>query len=58
VENRDIIEEVLKRIRERNACGGKTKFEWVKGHGGDEGNEGADKLAVQGASMKVEETNL
>ena len=55
VENRDIVEEVLKLIREREQAGGKTKFEWVKGHAGDEGNVGADRLAVKGATMPMEE---
>jgi ribonuclease HI len=55
VENRDIIEEILTLIREREQAGGATAFEWVKGHGGDEGNEGADRLAVRGAAMAKED---
>ncbi|KAF2672447.1 ribonuclease H-like protein, partial [Microthyrium microscopicum] len=48
VDNKDIIEEILSRIRDREKCKAKTQFEWVKGHGGSEENERADKLAVKG----------
>jgi ribonuclease HI len=51
VENRDLIEETLTVIRNREKCGGKTRFEWVKGHSDDEGNQGADELAVMGAML-------
>jgi ribonuclease HI len=51
VENRDLVEDVLELIRMREKSGAKTKFEWVKGHANDEGNVGADMLAVQGARM-------
>jgi ribonuclease HI len=49
VENKDLVEECLKLIEERHVCGVKTEFRWVKGHGTDEGNEAADRLAVRGA---------
>jgi ribonuclease HI len=55
VENKDLVEDTLKLIREREQMGGKTRFEWVKGHAGDIGNEGADRLAVKGAAMPMEE---
>jgi len=49
VENRDVIEEVLARIEEREVLGVGTHFEWLKGHDGTWGNEEADRLAVEGA---------
>ena len=49
VENKDIVENVLARIEERNTLQVQTKFEWVKGHAHHPGNVGADKLAVDGA---------
>jgi ribonuclease HI len=53
VENRDIVEEILELIRDRESCKGKTKFEWVKGHSGDAGNEAADSLAVKGITATL-----
>lgn len=49
VENKDIIENILSKIEERNAFGVKTLFEWVKGHANHPGNVEADKLAQDGA---------
>ena len=50
VENKDIIQEVLKMIQEREEIGARTEFEWVKGHTGErDGNSMADRLAVEGA---------
>ncbi|KAI9689350.1 MAG: hypothetical protein M1822_010001 [Bathelium mastoideum] len=49
VENRDIIEKVLEKIRLRDQVGSSTVFEWVKGHAKDPGNLAADGLAVLGA---------
>ncbi|KAL9097790.1 MAG: hypothetical protein Q9165_000116 [Trypethelium subeluteriae] len=49
VENRDIIEKVLEKIRLREEVGSRTVFEWVKGHAKDPGNLAADGLAVLGA---------
>jgi ribonuclease HI len=53
VENRDLIEEILARIEEREVLGIGTRFEWLKGHDGAWGNEEADRLAVEGARRKV-----
>ena len=49
VENKDLIENILAKIEERERLGVKTSFEWIKGHSNDEGNTQADKLAVDGA---------
>jgi len=53
VENRDLVEAITNKIREREKqYGSTTRFEWVKGHTGrDDGNSMADLLAVQGARM-------
>jgi ribonuclease HI len=51
VDNRDLVEPILERIRERLLAGGQTRFEWVKGHSTDAGNIAADSLAVQGAEI-------
>lgn len=50
VENRDIIEEILGRIEEREQVGVRTRFEWLKGHAQSVGNTEADRLAVEGAN--------
>ena len=49
VENKDLIEPILQRIDQRKLSRANTKFEWVKGHAGDEGNTRADELAREGA---------
>ncbi|KAL9632811.1 MAG: hypothetical protein Q9164_005086 [Protoblastenia rupestris] len=49
VENKDIIENVLAKIEERDRLRVQTNFEWIKGHSANEGNVQADKLAVDGA---------
>jgi ribonuclease HI len=49
VENKELIEEILKIIDDRYLCRAMTNFEWVKGHVGHPENEEADRLAVAGA---------
>ncbi|KAK4698018.1 ribonuclease HI, partial [Lecanoromycetidae sp. Uapishka_2] len=49
VENRDIVENVLSKIEEREKLRARTKFEWIKGHANQPGNVEADRLAVDGA---------
>lgn len=49
VENKDLIEPIIARIRERDMCRARTDFKWIKGHANDPGNTAADLLAVQGS---------
>lgn len=49
VENKDLVENVLSKIEERNRLKVQTLFEWIKGHANNPGNVAADKLAVGGA---------
>jgi ribonuclease HI len=52
VENQDLVEQILSWLQRREAVNSRTRFEWVKGHTGDnDGNSQADRLAVQGAKM-------
>jgi ribonuclease HI len=55
VENKDLIEPIIARIRERSMCRAKTDFKWIKGHGNDPGNIQADILAVQGSRNSTPE---
>ena len=50
VANRDLWEPFIELYRER----GDVDFEWVKGHGGDEMNDIADRLAVAAAESQTE----
>ena len=49
VENRDLVENIVSRIEERDVLKVQTTFEWIKGHADLPGNVEADKLAVGGA---------
>ena len=53
VENRDLIEGILDQIQARESVSSRTKFEWVKGHAGSQGNAEADRLAVEGARKGI-----
>lgn len=53
VENRDLVEPIVSRVCEREACKAKTKFQWIKGHANDPGNVAADQLAVQGSRQST-----
>ncbi|KAH7089451.1 ribonuclease H-like domain-containing protein [Paraphoma chrysanthemicola] len=55
VENKDLIEPIIARIREREMCRAKTNFKWIKGHANDPGNIAADQLAVQGSRFSTPE---
>ncbi|KAL5453609.1 hypothetical protein PMIN06_005374 [Paraphaeosphaeria minitans] len=55
VENRDLIEPILTRIRERDMANARTHIVWVKAHNGNPGNEAADRLANDGAEEKRQE---
>lgn len=52
ISNRDIWEPLLELVQAH----GNVKFEWVKGHNGDVGNEKADALAVGAVIQHVKES--
>lgn len=49
VENKDLVENILAKIEERESLGTQTALEWIKGHNHNPGNVEADRLAVEGA---------
>ena len=51
VVNRDLIKYILALLQYRNLLGQRVKFEYVQGHAGIEGNEGADYQANRGAEL-------
>ncbi|KAI8943369.1 hypothetical protein NX059_001383 [Plenodomus lindquistii] len=55
VENRDLIEPIIVRIKERQLCRAETKLEWIKGHANHAGNMAADELAVAGSRTSTPE---
>lgn len=50
--NQDLIKQIRERIEERDEMETRTELTWVKGHASDEGNIGADLLAVEGSRME------
>ena len=52
VENKDLVENILAKIEERNSLRVQTLFEWIKGHVNQAGNVEADRLAVEGARKR------
>lgn len=58
VENKDLIENILQKIEERERLRTRTTFEWTKGHSVSEGNQQADRLAVAGARRGAEEESM
>ncbi|KAL8841790.1 MAG: hypothetical protein Q9170_000823 [Blastenia crenularia] len=53
VENKDLVENILAKIEERESLGAQTAFEWIKGHANNPGNVEADRLAVEGAIISM-----
>ncbi|OCH92247.1 hypothetical protein OBBRIDRAFT_751722, partial [Obba rivulosa] len=51
VKNASLIRYTAALIKARERKGCKVAFEHVKGHAGEEGNEGADRLAVAGSAL-------
>jgi ribonuclease HI len=49
--NKEIIDYVLTLLETRQRSGQPVQLEYVKGHSGDVGNDGADALAVAGCYL-------
>ena len=51
VHNKELVDYVLTLLETRHRSGQPVRLEYVKGHSGDVGNDGADVLAVAGCSL-------
>ena len=49
--NKELIDYTLTLLETRHRSGQPVRLEYVKGHSGDVGNDGADALAVAGCSL-------
>lgn len=54
VSNKPLIEYILTLFETRQRSGQPVKIEYVKGHSGNVGNDGADALAVAGCDLPEE----
>lgn len=50
--NKELIDYILTLIETRQRSGQPVQLEYVKGHSGNVGNDGADALAVAGCSLR------
>jgi len=52
VANKELIDYLLTLLETRHRSGQPVRLEYVKGHSGDVGNDGADALAVAGCDLQ------
>jgi ribonuclease HI len=58
VENKDLIRPIRELIENREKAKAITEFVWVKGHSGNPGNVGADKLATEAADREIQKRSM